>query len=201
MDENKSKKGLASEVFQWFEAILLAIVIATLIRGFVFERVKVDGPSMDNTLANGQNLFTYKSGYFFHPPQKGDIVVIIHQEGIFKGISRNFIPVPIPGEIDYIKRVIGLPGDTVDIKNGSVTVNGEKLEEPYVKGTTDTRSRFKYPITVEKNKVFVLGDNREHSSDSREFGFVDFNKIKGKAVVRVYPFKDFGNIYKEVNTQ
>lgn len=194
MDENKGKKSLANEIFQWVEAILLAIVIATLIRGFVFERVKVDGPSMDNTLANGQNLFTYKAGYLFHSPRRDDIIVIIHQEGIFKGFSRNFIPVPIPGEIDYIKRVIALPGDVVDIKDRNVFVNGEKLVEPYAKGVTEAKSRFTYPITVEKNKVFVLGDNREHSSDSREFGFVDFNNIKGKAVIRIYPFKNFGII-------
>ena len=151
---------------------------------------------MDTTLANGQNLFTFKAGYLFHPPKKGDIIVIIHQEGVFKGFIRNFVPVPIPGEIDYIKRVIGLPGDLVDIKGGSVFVNGVKLVEPYAKGITDTGSKFKYPITVEKNTVFVLGDNREHSSDGREFGFVDFNKIKGKAVLRVYPFNEFGSIYK-----
>ena len=101
-----------------------------------------------------------------------------------------------PVEIDYIKRVIGIPGDEIDIRDGYVYVNGEKLEEPYVKGKT-YKKNLEFPITVQKNHVFVLGDNRENSSDSRyqSLGCIDYSKIKGKATFRFWPLDKFGYLY------
>ncbi|AUS98739.1 signal peptidase I [Clostridium thermosuccinogenes] len=186
--ENK-KNSLLKEALQWVLAIGIAVVLAFLIRGFVFEQALVMGDSMQDTLFDKQRLIVYKTGYFFHPPERGDIIILEYQKGSFK-----FLPVPDPNEIDYIKRVIGLPGDVVDIKDGSVYVNGEKLDEPYAKGRTEPYG-MEFPITIPENKVFVLGDNRENSSDSRQIGLIDFDRIKGKAVFRIYPLKDFGTIY------
>lgn len=174
------------EVFQWVFSIGIALVVALAIRAYVFEPVLVDGHSMDNTLADGQRLFQYKLGYKFSEPKRGDIIVLKFKDGVSK-----YTALPDPTEIDYIKRVIGLPGDKVDIKDNCVYINGEKLDEPYAKGNT-IASNMKLPIDVPEGKVFVLGDNRERSSDSRAIGFIDMENIRGKAVFRIWPIKDFG---------
>jgi len=200
----KPSTNYAKEIFQWIVAILAAVIIAFLIRGFIGERVLVDGASMENTLKSGQSLILYKLGYYFSAPKRGDIVVLKYQEGI-----EDFLPfikeipflkntIHAPREIDYIKRVIGIPGDIIDIKDGFVYLNGEKLDEPYKKGVTNRRKGgMDFPQRVPQNKVFVLGDNREVSSDSRQsnLGFVDYSRIKGKAVFRILPLKTFGGIY------
>ena len=201
MDENttnkKSNLGCLSELAQWIQAILIAAVIALLIRGFIFEPVEVIGESMENALHTHQKVILYKLGYYFYSPQRGDIIVLQIQEGWLSFIPFAYkIPFikkiyPFPEEIDYIKRVIAVPGDTIDIKDGYVYVNGEKLEEPYVKGRTFARNG-SYPVTVPPDKVFVLGDNRENSSDSRNIGFIDQKRIKGKAVFRFWPFSEIG---------
>jgi signal peptidase I len=101
--------------------------------------------------------------------------------------------IPSVMEIDYIKRVIGVPGDKIDIKDGHVYINGEKLDEKYAKGETH-KQLLDFPKTVPPNTVFVLGDNRQNSRDSRIIGFIEYDRIKGKAVLRIWPFKDLGVI-------
>jgi len=190
-ESEKNNNNVIKEAVQWLLAIVIAIVLALLIRGFVFEQALVVGDSMQDTLFDGQRLIVFKTGYFFSPPKRGDIVILKYQEGSFK-----YLPIPDPNEIDYIKRVIGVPGDEVDIRDGSVYINGEKLDEPYAKGITEPIAYgIEFPLVVPENKVFVLGDNRENSSDSRQIGLIDFERIKGKAVFRVYPFNVFGSIY------
>lgn len=185
--ETKSTNSV-KEIFQWAQSIIIAIVIALLIRAFIFEPVLVDGHSMDNTLNNGQRLIEYKLGYFFSHPKRGDIIVLQYQKGILK-----FLPLPDPKEIDYIKRVIGVPGDKIDIRDGNVYINGDELEEPYAKGKTLPLG-MKFPDVVPLNNVFVLGDNRENSSDSRRIGYIDYSRIRGKATFKIWPFKDIGRI-------
>ncbi|MCX8131948.1 MAG: signal peptidase I [Clostridia bacterium] len=198
MDNNipktkSSRKSSFKEVLEWIQAILIAVVLAFLIRGFVFEQALVDGSSMQDTLQDEQRIIVYKLGYFFHSPERGDIITLEYQRGIF-----NFLPVPDPEEIDYIKRVIAIPGDEIDIKDdGYVYVNGVKLSEPYAKGITE-RKNMDFPIKIPQKKVFVLGDNRENSSDSRIIGLIDFDRIRGKAVFRLFPFKDLGLIYSNM---
>lgn len=176
------------EIFQWIQYIIAAVIIALLIRAFIFEPVLVDGHSMDNTLNNGQRLIEYKLGYFFSPPKRGDVIVLQYQKGILK-----YLPLPDPKEIDYIKRVIGVPGDEVDFKDGKVYINGKELNEPYAKGRTLPLG-MKVPAVVPPNNVFVLGDNRENSSDSRRIGFIDYSRIRGKATIRIWPLKNIGLI-------
>lgn len=188
------------ETLKWIFVVIISIIIALVLRAFVFEWVVVQGPSMENTLYNQQVLFVNKMRYNFGPPKRGEIVIFEVTEG-----SIDYIPVlkdipivssllPPKDEIDYIKRIIGLPGDDIDIISGSVYVNGIKHKETYAKGSTEEKS-FELPCTVPENKVFVMGDNRVNSNDSRQFGFVDIDKIKGKAALRIRPLKEFGSIY------
>ncbi len=100
---------------------------------------------------------------------------------------------PAFSEIDYVKRVVALPGDTVDLINGQVYLNGEMIYEPFAKGSTYKQS-IDFPITVPAGKVFVLGDNRSISRDSRQIGLIEFNRIKGRAIFRIWPFESIGGL-------
>lgn len=203
MTEPIKKNSPVKETLQWMEAILLAVVIAFLIRGFVFEPVYIEGESMENTLSTAQRLIVYKLGYYFNPPAKGDIIVLQYQEGLTKLLPfMNDIPIfkkaiPSISEVDYIKRVIAIPGDKIDIRDKYVYINGVKIEEPYLKekGVTDNQS-LELPLMVPPDKVVVMGDNRLNSRDSRQIGLIEFNRIKGKAVFRIWPKEVIGRLYK-----
>lgn len=187
------RKKIIKEALEWGKTILIALIIAYVIKAFLFERALVDGNSMNDTLFNNQQLIVYKLGYMFHPPRRGDIVVLEHDPGKYN----KYLPLPDPDEVDYVKRVIGVPGDKVDIKNNHVVINNKVQKEPYVKGNTYVES-IDFPITVPKNKILVMGDNREESFDSRRFGLISYSRIRGKALFRIFPIKAFGNIYKNM---
>ncbi|NMB98515.1 MAG: signal peptidase I [Clostridiaceae bacterium] len=199
MEKTEKKSSKLIEFFKWVETFVIAILVALLIRGFVFEPVIVRGISMEDTLLDNQRLIIYKLGYFFKPPKRGDIIVLQYEKKIIESIpflsKLDFLNrvLPSPYEVDFIKRVIGVPGDIINIENGYVYINDEKLDESYIKGLT-YENVISFPIEVPPGNVFVLGDNRENSRDSRTFGFIEFNRIKGKAVLRVWPFKDWGTI-------
>lgn len=139
-----------------------AVAVALLIVFFLIIGVsKVDGVSMLPTLIDGQTLVYFRLDRNF---ERGDIV-----------------GVDMPNGEHYVKRVIGIPGDVVDIHDGEVFVNGQQLTEPYIQGKTyPTSGMVVYPITVTEKKVFVLGDNREHSIDSRAIGLISTVAIPGK---------------------
>jgi len=189
------------ETFQWILAVILALLIAFAIRGFIFEPVIVQGESMKNTLSTGERLIVFKLGYYFKSPQRGDIVVLKYQDGIageFPFLRKlPFIQKMIPpiSEIDYIKRIVALPGDIIDIRDGALYINDEKQEAPYAKGSTSKGTySFKYPLAIPQNMFFVMGDNREYSRDSREIGFIPLDRIKGKAVFRIWPLNSIGGL-------
>jgi len=194
------KPNYFKEALKWLLVVVVSVIIALVLRAFVFEWVVVQGQSMENTLYNRQVLFVNKIGYKIGNPRRGEIIIFEVVEGDDDYIPIvNNIPVlssliPPKNEVDYIKRVVGLAGDEIDIVGDIVYVNGVKQNETYIKGYTKKKS-FKLPCTVPENKVFVMGDNRENSKDSRQFGFVDVSKIKGKAVFRIRPLKEFGSIY------
>ncbi len=198
--KGKKKNSPAREVFEWFLVVVAAILISMLIKAFIFSTYKVDQVSMENTLIAGHNVIVYKTGYFFDEPEHGDIIVFMHEEGQFKSIFK-YLPIKNPGEVDYIKRVIGLPGDQIDIREGYVyrknagEANFTKLEEPYIKlqGATESHG-MELPFTVPEDKIFVMGDNREKSMDSRQIGPVDMDTVIGKAVLRIWPFSKFGGL-------
>ncbi|EPY2304736.1 signal peptidase I [Clostridium sporogenes] len=201
MDKRKVKK----EIESWIFSILGAILIAGLVNSKVFAKVRVQQSSMENTLLTNEQLVVDKLSYNFVEPKKGDI--IIFHENKEKGtiaedtleMVDNIISIfnnnnnSIEKDDRLIKRVVGIPGDEVDIKDGHLYLNGKKLEEHYVKGETIERG-FKLPIQVPENKLFVLGDNRMISKDSRMFGLIDYKQVEGKAIYRVYPFNHVGKV-------
>jgi signal peptidase I len=197
-------KNIMQEIKSWIFSILLAFCIAVLINSKVSAKVLVQQSSMENTLYNNQQLIVDKLSYNFVEPKRGDIIVFLENEekGTIVDDALNAIDniasiFNNSGGSDQnnrlVKRVIGVSGDEVDIIDGYVYLNGKKLEEPYAKGETIS-GKFKLPIKIGENKLFVLGDNRMVSKDSREFGLINSNQVEGKAIYRIYPFNQIGKI-------
>jgi signal peptidase I len=160
-----------NEIMEWVQSIVIALVLAFLFRVFIFDVVLVEGASMHPTLESGDRLIVTKLSYRFKEPKQGDIVV-------FKN--------PDNPKVNYIKRVIGAEGDSIQIYNGKVYVNDKELAEPYIFEPT----MGEYPkTTVPQGTVFVMGDNRNFSRDSRNshVGFVPKENIIGKAKIRIWP--------------
>ena len=182
--KKKKKKSLGWEILSWVRDILIAVLIAVLI-SFIISPTIVQQRSMEDTLHNGDYLMMLKMAYKFgDQPKYGDIVVF---ESNLKDNSGN--------NKLLIKRVIGVGGDIVSVKDGYVYRNGKKLSEPYTKDNYTNGDMD--PCTVPQGKIFVLGDNRVVSDDSRDpkLGFVDVSSVVGKALFRLYPFDVFGDIY------
>ncbi|WP_346354501.1 signal peptidase I [Azotosporobacter soli] len=160
------------EIKDWIVSILVAVVLAFFIRYFIVELYMVEGPSMRPTLLNAERLVVNKFIYRFKAPERGDVLVFQYP----RDTSR-----------DFIKRVIGVPGDTIEIKDGKVFLNGQLQNETYILEKT----RGSYPlVTVPEGTIFVMGDNRNNSEDSRfrDVGFVSRDLIKGKAMLVFWPF-------------
>ncbi len=174
--ESKKEK---SEIREWLESAAIAVVLALIIKFFLFEFVLVDGASMFPTLHDGDRLIVNKLEYRLNNPQFQDIIILEYNTE--------------STHIEFVKRIIGMPGDTVAIRDSIVYINGTPLEEDYI----NTEAYPDYPeVIVPEGSYFVLGDNRNHSKDSRyeDVGFVEEDEIVGKVVYRVYPFEDFGKI-------
>ena len=169
------------EVLSFLAYAALVFGITFLIITFVGQRTKVSGNSMYDTLENGDNLILEKLSYRFHEPERFDIVVFryTHKKNTF-----------------YIKRVIGLPGETVQIVDSKIYINGEILEENYGYEPIQDAKRASQPITLGEDEYFVLGDNRNDSSDSRDpaVGNVTRSQIIGKAWLRIWPLNKIGLI-------
>jgi signal peptidase I len=194
--------NILKEILSWLIIIVIALLLSTLINSQLFALATVKEVSMQDTLFEGQTLIINRLAYKNKLPKKGDIIVF-YQSREIGSFAREFlyslkIINPFKKDEDesrdrLVKRVIGIPGDVIDIIDGHVYLNGELLEEPYVKGIT-MQADFRLPVTVGDNQVFVMGDNREHSMDSRSFGLVDISHIEGKAVFRIYPLNKFGRL-------
>ena len=198
---NKIKKINFKEIRSWVFIICLAFTLAFLVNSKAYAKVIVDGPSMEKTLYNKQQLIVDELSYNFTRPQRGDIITFYLNEnkGTIVDDLRRYIDKVFLNKDDeherLVKRVIGVAGDKIDIKDGSVYVNGEKLKENYTNGATYLDpGDIKTPITVGKNELFVLGDHRTDSSDSRVFGTIKLSQVEGKAIFRVYPFDKMGKI-------
>ena len=173
IDNGKESKINKKEIISWIEYILSAVVIAFLLTKFVILNAYIPTGSMENTIMPGDRVFASRLHYRFTEPQRGDIVVFKY---------------PDNEEVNYVKRVIGLPGETVEIKNGEVYVDGVKLEEPYIKEAMITEDRG--PYYVPEDSYFVMGDNRNNSNDSRYWtttNFVHKSKILGKVAFEYFP--------------
>ena len=150
------------------ETLILTLVIFLLIR-FAVQNFRIEGFSMEPNFHDGQFILVNKLVYMLHPPERGDVVVLIP---------------PSAASRDFIKRVIGLPGDRVEVVDGRVIINGELLQEPY---PLNSGSYSYGPITVGPDEYFVLGDNRNNSSDSHSWGMVSIKKIIGKVWLTYWP--------------
>lgn len=174
------QKGIIRE---YLECIAIALILAFFIITFVVQSFVVDGSSMEPTLHNGQRLLVNKFIYHFRPPQPGDVIVFRY---------------PANPREDFIKRVIGVGGDTVGIIDGQVLVNDHPLDEPYLIEPTYGN----HLVEVPPGKVFVLGDNRNNSRDSRypDVGLLTRRDIIGKAAFIYWPPRDLGPVDARKNT-
>lgn len=187
--EEKEQKPLKKRILGGVAEILLYVAIAFIcifiIPRYVVQRTQVSGESMELTLMSGDNILVEKMSYRFHEPERFDVIVFYH-----------FLDKDNPDTSDknayeyYIKRIIGLPGETVQIIGETIYINGEPLEENYGKDPIVLQGVAEDPIVLGEDEYFVLGDNREVSKDSRdeEVGNIKKEYIIGKAWVRVYPF-------------
>lgn len=203
--EEKSRNfNLKKEIFEWFYTILIAVIIAITIKTFLFDFVVVDGPSMYPTLKHGDRLIVTKLNY---EPERQDIIVLdsayknreryYNDMGIENGLNKFFSSLSLPDGLKkkyYVKRIIGMPGDTVDLIGNKVYVNGEALLEEYYPNYTFAYDPLvTFPLTVSEDMVFVMGDNRPESKDSRssQLGEVPMDAILGKCSVRIWPLNSF----------
>ncbi|MDI6632643.1 MAG: signal peptidase I [Bacillota bacterium] len=152
------------------ESLVIAVILAVLIRTFIFQPFYIPSGSMVPTLYEGDRIIVSKLSYRFHPPQRGDIVVF------------RF---PLDQKKTYVKRLIGLSGETVQLKDGRLYINGREVPEPYLPPNTYFADFG--PVKVPEGSYFMLGDNRMNSEDSRIWGFLDRRLIVGKAVLLYWP--------------
>lgn len=176
------KRAIAA-VFDFLQGIVVFLAILVMIYLFVMSPQEINGASMEPNFHNGEYILTNKIIYKLKGPQRGDVV-------IFKS--------PRNKDIDYIKRIISLPGETISLRGNAFYVNGQRLEEPYIPDNTPifggSYLRENEEVVITPGVYFVIGDNRPHSSDSREFGPVPLTDFIGKAILRYWPFDKFGVI-------
>ena len=178
--------SLRNEIRVWTRDLLIAIGLALVIIVFLYQPVKVEGTSMAPLLSDQERIFINKFVYRFEPIQRGDVVVFWY---------------PLDHSKSFIKRVVGLPGEAVEIRQGAVYVNGKIVPEPYVPPQYEDLSDFG-PVRVPKDNYFVMGDHRISSNDSRVFGPVASRFIYGRAVFAYWPVDHFGSLSTtEANTQ
>ncbi len=175
-----------NELWEWVKALVIAVVLAAVIRYFFFAPIVVDGLSMAPTLQDQDRMIVNKFSYTVGEPKRFDIIVF-----------------HAPENKDYIKRVIGLPGDTIEYKDDVLYINGESYEEPYLQLLKETTLdgpltepfTLKEKIgqeTVPEGELFVMGDNRRYSKDSRHIGTVPMEEVLGRTSIVYWPMEDIG---------
>ena len=185
-ERSSAGHSLRTEIRIWSRDLLIAIGLALVIIVFLYQPVKVEGTSMAPLLSDQERIFINKFVYRFEPIERGDVVVFWY---------------PLDRSKSFIKRVIGLPGETVEIRQGLVYVNGHSLTEPYVPPQYEDLSDFG-PKRVPTDSYFVMGDHRISSNDSRVFGPVESRFIYGRAVFAYWPVDHFGSLSTtEANTK
>jgi signal peptidase I len=170
--------SLRNEIRVWTRDLLIAIGLALVIIVFLYQPVKVEGTSMAPLLSDQERIFINKFVYRFEPIQRRDVVVFWY---------------PLDHSKSFIKRVIGLPGESVEIRQGIVYVNGRAIDEPYVPAQYEDMSDYG-PVRVPRDSYFVMGDHRISSNDSRVFGCVPSKFIYGRAVFAYWPVDHFGSL-------
>ncbi|MGI6224684.1 MAG: signal peptidase I [Peptococcales bacterium] len=159
------------------ESVVIALILALIIRAFLFQFFWIPSRSMEPTLLINDRIMVTRFSYWFHEPERGDVVVFKY---------------PIEPQKDYVKRLIGLPGEKVQIINSKLYINDELIEEPYLPSGLEFGSFG--PIQVPEGEYFMLGDNRNNSSDSRVWGFVEDKLLIGKAQFIYWPYSRIGRV-------
>jgi signal peptidase I len=193
----KAPRSTTRSVVEWIAVIGGALVVALVIKTFLIQAFYIPSGSMEPTLDIGDRVLVNKLSYRLHDVNRGDLVVFEANEGAGdcgQPVSEAAAAESESGIKDLIKRVIGLPGDEIDLRDNQVLIDGHVLEEPYLpEGTvTAPTGSIEFPFTVPEGCVFVMGDNRTDSRDSRIFGPIDEDQIVGRAFVRVWPLGDIG---------
>ena len=202
MKKEQKKKTLAREILEWVLTVVAAVLIALPIRAFAFELVRVDGISMDTTLADGEIMFVSKYDYAstrlsfpWQNEKAKENAARITTGGDPKRFDVVICRYPGRGDTNFVKRVVGLPGDTVELKEGYLYINNEKIDEPYIQdeyrsGWLNTFG----PCTVPEGHFFVMGDHRNDSNDSRSQGALPRNMIVGHVRSVLFPFNEIRGI-------
>ena len=164
----------SSTLAEFIKAAAVALALAMFIRTFMFQPFKIPSESMVHTLLVGDHLLVNKMVYLFWPVERGDVIVFRY---------------PGNRDMDYVKRAIGLPGDTISMKGRVIFINGKPIDEPYAVYQPDRDEKGFEPLTVPEGKLFMMGDNRDNSADSRVWKFLDISEIRGKAFIVHWSWK------------
>ena len=176
--DNTPLPQLRRELRSWTRDLAVALGLALVIIIFLYQPVKVEGTSMAPLLSDQERIFINKFVYRFEPIERGDVVVFWY---------------PLDRSKSFIKRVVGLPGETIEIRSGHLYINGKELAEPYVPASYLDSSKYP-PMVIPSDEYFVMGDHRDSSNDSRVFGPVPRQFIYGKAVFAYWPMDHFGSL-------
>ena len=204
------KKAVIKEVLEWTYCIIIAVALALLIRYFIGTPTVVKQSSMYPTLKQNQRLVLNRLYRTFHDtPERGDIITFeAPSQSVATGVKAIYDNEPQNvfekfcyyvlevNKMSYIKRVVALPGEHVQIMDGKVYINGEELKEDYLQENvvTEAKSIYLTDFIVPEGYVFAIGDNREYSGDCRAFGCIPFEKIESKVWIRFWPFDLFGKV-------
>jgi signal peptidase I len=177
--EPRKRRGFRRNV-EWVVIVIAAILSALLVKAFLIEAFFIPSGSMETTLETGDRVLVNKLSYKLHDVHRADVVVFARPPGV-EGESNIH---------DFIKRVVGLPGETIETRNDAVYINGKKLDEPYLAKGTRTFPGIERQV-IPPDHYWVMGDNRTNSSDSRRFRSIEEDLIIGRAFVQVWPLFDF----------
>lgn len=183
--EIRNERLEGGRAWRWFDTlmtVLAVVVFALAARGVLIEPVRVEGNSMQDTLQSNDYMFVEKLSYALSLPQRGDIVICYYPDAYYEQQNKEYYT--------RVKRVVAVEGDTVQSQNGVLYVNGTAVDEPYLSADKSKTTGIENPITIQKGEVFVLGDNRTNSNDSRNalVGPIQLEKIIGKPHFVLFPF-------------
>jgi signal peptidase I len=201
--EDERQPGLLAVVRETVVLVALAVLLAVVFKTFLVAAFYIPSGSMESTLNISDRVLVEKLSYRFGEVQRGDVVVFVHDDpdfeaaspsnpvaGFFSSLGQAVGVVP-PSDRDFIKRVVGLPGDTITCRQGQLVRNDQPVSEPYLDPGTRTESCDE-AVTVPPGQLFVMGDNRGNSQDSRVFGPIDREDVVGRAFVRIWPLDHIG---------
>ena len=178
-EKQKARTNRKKQGYEWIILIAASLAVALVVRGFLIQAFYIPSESMVPTLVKNDRVLVNKLSYKLHDVHRGDVVVFKAPPGAATAQVK-----------DLIKRVVGLPGETIEGRNGSIFINGNPLDEPYL--SPDVRSRDFPPEKIPPDKIYVLGDNRQDSRDSTFFHAVDEGAIVGRAFVKIWPLNSLG---------